>query len=132
MRFGLVGLSGLLVNSAVLWLCVHSLGWPAPLASIPATETAILSNFVLNDRWTFAGAGAPGIWARLLRFNSVALGGMLITALLLGALTGYARLPLLAANVLAVAGAMAWNYLANARWTWRAPGVAAPPECPPE
>jgi putative flippase GtrA len=44
---------------------------------------------------------------------------MLITATLLTLLTSYAPLPLLLANMLAVGGAMAWNYVLNSRWTWR-------------
>ena len=120
LRFGLVGLSGLLVNSALLWALVRGLAIAIPLASMLATEVAIISNFALNDRWTFGRVqtAAPR-WQRFLRFNGVALGGMLITATLLTLLTSYAHLPLLLANLLAVGGAMAWNYVLNSRWTWR-------------
>ncbi len=99
LRFGLVGLSGLLVNSAVLWALVRGLAIAIPLASVLATEVAIVSNFALNDRWTFGRVQttAPR-WQRFLRFNGVALGGMLITATLLTLLTSYAPLPLLLAN----------------------------------
>jgi putative flippase GtrA len=45
---------------------------------------------------------------------------MLITAIMLAALTTYAHLHLLLANVLAVGVAMGWNYIVNSRWTWRA------------
>jgi dolichol-phosphate mannosyltransferase len=124
LRFGLVGISGIVVNSAILWALVRGAGLAIPLASVLATEAAILSNFVLNDRWTFRAnrAAKPGgAWRRLLRFNGVALGGMLITAALLTGLTHYAGLPLLLANLLAVAGALAWNYLMSTRWAWRAP-----------
>src|SRR5689334_15014078 len=118
LRFGVVGASGIVVNSAILWVLVRELHLALTLGSLIATETATLSNFVLNDRWTFRGASERPPLGRLLRFNGVALGGMAITAAALTALTSYSQLHLLAANLLAVAAATAWNYVVNSRWTW--------------
>jgi dolichol-phosphate mannosyltransferase len=121
LRFGLVGVSGMAVNSAVLWVLVSEICLPLLLASMLATEVAILSNFLLNDRWTFRHATRTHTaFQRYIRFNGVAFGGMLITAIMLAALTTYAHLHLLLANVLAVGVAMGWNYIVNSRWTWRA------------
>ena len=118
-RFGLVGLSGVIVNTVILWGLVRGMGLPVLLASALATEAAILSNFLLNDRWTFRTAAQEGMFVqRLLRFNGVALGGMAITTAVLAALTVHGHLPLLLANLLAVGAAMAWNYVVNSRWTW--------------
>ncbi len=123
-RFGLVGVSGIVVNTAILWALVNIARLIVPVASVLATEASIVSNFLLNDRWTFrASSPRLPLWQRFLRFNGVALGGMLLTAVLLTGLTMYGRLPLLIANLLAVGGALAWNYLINTRWTWRAPAV---------
>jgi dolichol-phosphate mannosyltransferase len=119
-RFGLVGLSGVIVNTVILSWLVWSLGLPVLLASALATEAAILSNFLLNDRWTFRTAAHQGrLVGRLLRFNGVALGGMAITTAVLAALAAHGHLPLLLANLLAVGAAMVWNYVVNDRWTWR-------------
>ena len=117
-RFGLVGLSGVAVNTSVLWALVRGMHLPVPLASALATETAILSNFALNDHWTFRVARQYALPMRLLRFNGVSLGGLAITTLLLTLLTSYAGLHLLLANLLAIGGAMTWNYVVNSRWTW--------------
>jgi dolichol-phosphate mannosyltransferase len=120
-RFGLVGISGMAVNSAILWVLVTEIGLPLLSASMVATEVAIVSNFLLNDRWTFRHTtNSHALFQRFIRFNGVALGGMAITAITLAALTAYARLHLLLANVLAVGVAVAWNYIVNSRWTWRA------------
>ena len=118
LRFGAVGISGIAVNSALLWLLVRQLHLPVTLGSLIATEAAILSNFTLNDRWTFRGAGERSLGRRLLRFNGVALGGMAITAGILTVLTSDTQLHLLLANLLAVGAATAWNYVVNSRWTW--------------
>lgn len=132
MRFGLVGMSGVLINSLVLWALARGLGLPTVVASLLATETAILSNFLLNDRWTFrTGDYRHGFGQRLLRYHGVAAGGAAISVGALAALTAYTALPLLVANLLAIAAAMVWNYGANAGWTWQpasgAPGLGLPP-----
>ena len=119
LRFGLVGLSGVLVNTAILWAIVQGMRLPVLLASALATEAAILSNFALNDRWTFrAGVHRHSFGMRLLRFNGVSLGGMAITAGILALLISYGHLHLLLANLLAIGGATTWNYIVNSRWTW--------------
>src|SRR4029450_7671480 len=83
--FGLVGLSGFGVNTAVLLALVQGLRLPVLPASVLATEVAILSNFMLNDRWTFrAATGCHSFGQRLLRFNGLAFGGMAIGTPLLG------------------------------------------------
>jgi putative flippase GtrA len=132
-RFGAVGLSGVAVNTAALWLLVRRAGLPLTAASAIATEIAILSNFALNDAWTFRHAPrASGLLRRLLRFNAVSLGGLSLTVTALF-LLNRSGLPLLPANAIAVGCAVAWNYLANSRWTWRVtsapstPGTAQPP-----
>src|SRR5437764_11858159 len=119
LRFGLVGVSGIVVNSAILWALVRELHLAVLLGSLLATEAAILSNFLLNDRWTFRDMRERSFTQRLLRFNGVALGGMAITAGILTALAGYTHLHLLVANLLAVGAATGWNYVVNSRWTWR-------------
>src|SRR5688500_11570446 len=102
LRFGLVGLSGVVVNTTLLWTLARGAQLPVPLASVLATEAAILSNFLLNDRWTFrAVARRHPPLIRLARFNGVSLGGMAITVALLTLLSSYAGLHLLLANMLA-------------------------------
>jgi dolichol-phosphate mannosyltransferase len=119
-RFGMVGISGIVVNSAILWVLAREFDLAVPLASAIATEVSILTNFLLNDRWTFRGAGRERpMRARLLRYNGIALGGLALTTGLLTLLTSVSQLPLLIANLLAIAVATAWNYVGNSRWTWR-------------
>ncbi len=119
-RFGMVGVSGILINSLVLWALARNLGLPTVVASLLATEAAILSNFLLNDRWTFrAGDYRHTFGQRLARYHGVAAGGAAISIGALAALTAYTPLPLLVANLLAIGAALVWNYGANAGWTWQ-------------
>jgi dolichol-phosphate mannosyltransferase len=118
-RFGVVGGIGAVINMAILYLLVHYGGWNHMAAAVVATETAILSNFVLNDRWTFRDA-LPGIrWGgRLLRYNAIACGGALISLGVLAALTLGAGMHYLVANAIAIGAGTIWNYVINSRITW--------------
>lgn len=117
LRFGAVGASGVLVNTLVLWALAHHTQLAVWLAGAVAAEAAIVSNFLLNDRWTFRGCGARGALGRFARFNGVALGGMVIAVALL-ALLSAAGLDLLVANGAGVGVAAGWNYAASRRWAW--------------
>jgi dolichol-phosphate mannosyltransferase len=102
LRFGVVGASGVLVNMLVLWALAQHLRLPIWLAGALATEAAVVSNFVLNDRWTFRERRAGATLWRFARFNGVALGGMAIGVALLTLLTTRGQLALPAANLAAV------------------------------
>ena len=119
LRFGLVGGSGVLVNYAILCLLAATSGLNHLAAAALATEVAILSNFTLNNLWTFRGATPGGLWARRgLRYNVYALGGLVISVAVLAALTYLLHMHYLVANVFAIGAATLWNYAANYRWTW--------------
>ncbi len=124
-RFGLVGGTGVLVNLAVLVLLVELFGLAPLLAAAVATETAILSNFALNDAWTFRDARSGSRWhVRAARYNIYALGGLAISLAVLVVLTGWLGMHYLAANLVAIGVATSWIYVTNARWTWQARGMA--------
>jgi dolichol-phosphate mannosyltransferase len=85
-QFGLVGVTGIFVNSLALWLLAASpvARLPYLLAAVLATQASSLWNFVGYETWVFPGQKRSSAWSRLLRT-------MLVndTALIL-------RLPLLA------------------------------------
>ncbi len=118
-RFGVVGTSGVLVNYAVLYTLVEFVGLNRLIAVALANEIAILSNFFWNNLWTFGDAGRDTpLWVRAARYNFFGLGGLLLSVVVLGALTYGLGLDYLVANAFAIATAMTWNYLSNARWTF--------------
>ena len=119
-KFGLVGLTGVAVNYAVLLLMVGLVGFNPLVAAVIATEAAILSNFALNDFWTFSDLRQNGKrWSiRALRYNFFALGGLVISVLMLAALTYLLHMHYLLANLFAIGAATLWNYGANYCWTW--------------
>jgi putative flippase GtrA len=120
LRFASVGASGVIVNTLVLAALVQLGHLPIWLAGALATEAAIISNFLLNDRWTFGGQQFGAALGRFARFNLVSLGGMGITVMVLTLLTSTRHVGLLPANLVAIAAAALWNYVASCRWTWGA------------
>ena len=76
-KFGVVGGTGVFVNLGCLAL-ILSTGMNDAFASAIAIEVSIVSNFVLNDRWTFkvqASQQAQSWLNRALRFQLVSMVG---------------------------------------------------------
>lgn len=75
MKFAAVGATGVVVNLGVLALGLGPLGLRSTVASILAIQVSIVSNYLINERWTFADQ-RQGHWAgRLARFQLVSLVG---------------------------------------------------------
>lgn len=122
LKFCLVGASGVLVNEGLLWILKSFAGLPLALSSATSIETSIVSNFVLNDFFTFHDRRAPGIRlfiGRLGKFNLVSLAGLGINLGTLLILTNVFNLHYLLSNLAGIAIAMLWNYLGNLGWTWK-------------
>ncbi len=120
LRFLAVGASGVAVNLLSFTLLLMA-GMSKYLASPVAIELSILSNFLLNNYWTFADRGMNGkLHIRGLKFNTVsvaALGVSYGTFLLLSALDprGIPQVH----QLIGIAPATLINYFLNSYWTFR-------------
>ena len=121
-KFAMVGGSGIVVNEGILWLLTHFAGLPYQISAIFGIEASIVSNFVLNDYFTFAdrrtGQGQSFI-RRLLKFNLTCLAGAAIQYGLLLLFTEVFGLYYLVSNLIGIIVATIWNYFINLLWTWR-------------
>lgn len=120
-KFGMVGLSGILVNLAILFLLVEYAHVNVKLASPIAIEIAILNNFLWNDLWTFAAEKDRRFssrWHRLAAFNMVSFGGAAINYVILLALTGWFAMYYMAAQLIGILVAFIWNFMINRRFTY--------------
>jgi putative flippase GtrA len=116
-KFGLVGVSGYLVNLGVFALLSGNFGVHHLIAAIGAFCVAVSSNFLWNRHWTFAaGDGHAGFQAA--RFFAVSVAALLINLIVLEALVRGASMGDLAAQAIAVAVAMPFNFLGNKLWTF--------------
>jgi len=118
-RFGIVGASGAVVNMLLLYMLVRYGGWNPLVAATVATEVAILSNFALNDRWTFSDGRVATHWMhRAARYNAIALGGLAISLTVMKVLIQEFGVYYLGANFVAIAAATLWNYTGSIHLTW--------------
>lgn len=116
-KFALVGAVGTGVNEGVTYLAMLA-GLAYTYAYVAGIEVSILSNFALNDRWTFRGRWPRPWYSRLLRYHlMVAPAGLTIyfVAELLARLTHTS--PLLALFIGILAGFVV-NYTLSARKVW--------------
>jgi putative flippase GtrA len=116
-KFGVVGGSGYLINLAVFAVLAGNLGIHHSIAAIGAFCVAVTNNFLWNRHWTFGpGDGHAGFQAA--RFFAVSLASLLINLAILEALIATESLSELAAQAIAVAVAMPFNFLGNKLWTF--------------
>ena len=115
-KFLAVGGTGVLVNSLALLILFQWAHLPLMVASALSAELGIINNFYWNDRWTFKRTQLS--LRRFARFNLVSLAGLLITTGTLWVLVRHLGIYYLTANLLGVALATAWNFVANSLWTW--------------
>jgi putative flippase GtrA len=84
--FGVVGLSGTVLNTCLVYVLHGLVRRPLPVAAALASEPAVLNNYLWNDRWTF-GRRDPSV-RRFMRFNLSSLRGVAITTGATSALVG--------------------------------------------
>ena len=116
-KFMVVGVSGIFVNMVLLALLYQHFGYSLLISSAVAIEASVITNFILNDNWTFKeieGVSGP---LKFLMFNIVSFGGMLINTLVLYVLTTWG-IYYLFANLAGILLAFGWNFFVNRNFTW--------------
>lgn len=126
LRFGAVGLSGVFVDMAILYLLSDptTLAWPLTRSKILAGEIAIFNNFLWNDAWTFADVSMQQKgWKlrlkRFLKFNVICLAGLVLNVLVLNIVFNFLIPNRYIANFIAIAVATIWNFWVNLQLSWR-------------
>jgi len=127
-KFAAVGGSGVVVNMGVLWLgknyvfasLAHAsaVAWAGALA----IAVSIVSNFVLNDGWTWRDRekrGTAHFFERLGKYVAVAsVAGVVQWLVLQGGV--WLGLHYLLANFVGIGAGIVINYFLNNYWTFRA------------
>jgi dolichol-phosphate mannosyltransferase len=116
-EFGIVGAIGVVVNEGLLvWF--QSVGVYFLLAGAVAIEISILSNFVLNDLWTFRDRRSGGAAARLVKFNLLMLAGLVLNLAVLYAGVDYLGMTAEVANLVGIAAAFFLRYALSVKYAW--------------
>ena len=126
LQFGLVGLSGVFVDMAILYLLsdVSTLGWGLTRSKIISSEVAVINNFLWNDLWTFRDISSQQVgWHNrirlFLKFNFICLFGIVLNILILNFLYNYLHINQYLANLIAIAIVTIWNFWFNLKLSWR-------------
>jgi dolichol-phosphate mannosyltransferase len=133
-KFCLVGGSGVGVNIGLYWLLTRFAGF-APLdnaiagnilsgnlAMAISIETSIITNFLLNNYFTFAdrkARKAVAFFGALLNFNLICIIGGLIQIGVANLFAVVFGVNDLIAVLAGIAVATLWNYFLNNWWTWK-------------
>lgn len=126
-KFLIVGASGVFVNlgifTAAKYLLYGVFGQSSPAllaASVTGDEISILTNFYLNNVWTFKKAkNNDSIKKKLLKFHIVSISSIVINNIVLFTLhLGFGVYDVLA-KFIGILVAFMWNYFFSVRWTWK-------------
>ncbi len=123
LKFNAVGAAGIVVQLALLALLAKGLKVSYLLATALAVEAAVIHNFFWHQRFTWADRASSGTresLGRLLRFN-LTNGGLSILGnlVLMRLLVGRFHIPLMVANLIAIAVCSVANFLASHWFVWR-------------
>ncbi len=119
-KYGLTGLVGALVNLGSFQILLE-LGLHKFLASPIAIEVSIVSNFLMNNYWTFADRAMLGRKRiRGLKYNLVALAALALSYATFVALSiPFPQASPVLLQACGIAPAAAFNYFMNSYWTFR-------------
>jgi dolichol-phosphate mannosyltransferase len=116
-KFNIVGLAGIVVNEALL-IVLKSQGYSLIVASVIAIEVSILSNFVLNDLWTFRDRRHGHVVVRLAKFNGLMIIGLIANLVILYAFTAYLGVQYTISNLIGIGAAFLSKYWLSVKFAW--------------
>ena len=121
LKFCMVGLTGLGVDNGILWLLTEQAGLFYIISAVIATEVAIITNFILNDNWTFRDRKKLGskLITRLLKYNITYAIGVGVKLGMLTLLTEVFGLYYIISNIIGIVTVFLWNYGGSTLWAWR-------------
>ena len=119
-KFGAVGIAGVIVSFASLYIMIDMLGVNPSVAYAIQTVLAIETNFFGNALYTWSDRNDLPLWRRWIRFHLTRVGLMVpfnqVLFWILHPLIGT-----LAANAVCIAAATTVNWFLNDRMIFRAP-----------
>jgi dolichol-phosphate mannosyltransferase len=118
LKFCVVGISGVGVNLGLSLLLYEALHVFYLLSSAIGIEVSILSNFTLNNFWTFGDKTSQTFLRRVIKFNLICVVGAIIQLLVLTILFKGFGIIYVVSNLIGIGAATLWNYGLNFAWTW--------------
>jgi putative flippase GtrA len=117
LKFGAVGLSGVLVDFGVTYVCKEILKIQKYVSNALGFTVAATTNYFLNRIWTFESHN-PEIGIEYIKFFVISLIGLGINTLILWILVSKFRQHFYLSKLLAIAVVMIWNFIMNLIFTF--------------
>ena len=118
-KFAIVGGSGVVVNMGLLFILTRFLSVRLEIASPIAIEGSILTNFTLNNLWTFKKRNTHvPFWTRLFRYHLVTGLAGIVNYLVLLLLVNNFGLHDMLSNLIGILIGTIITYSLNSLWTW--------------
>ncbi|MEV4616487.1 GtrA family protein [Kitasatospora sp. NPDC049258] len=132
-KFGIVGLSGVVVNFIVFWACINGLGLASLRSNVAATLVAIATNYLGYRYWLYRDRDAASRKREITLFLLFSGAGMLIETGILGfsvyVLGLTTHVEQLAAKVVGLAAGTVFRFFSYRTWVFKAlPELAEPAE----
>ena len=115
-KFGVVGISGMVIDFGATWLCKEKLKWNKYLSNSIGFTLAVINNFILNRNWTFENTNA--VAPQFLRFLLVSLSGLAINNLLLYFFIKKTNRNFYFLKLVTIGIVFLWNYFINLFFTF--------------
>ena len=129
LRFLLVGLSGLLVNSLVLAAFTELTALHYLLAAVLATQASTLWNFGWTERWVFGQRDTRhNFWQRLVSFLLMNNAMLLLRGPIMALLVSQLGVHYVIANLLSLFAMTIMRYLLADKWIWHKTQTRTPEE----
>ena len=120
LKYALVAVSGIFVNYSILFLLYGYFGIYYLIAATIAIESSIISNFILNNIWTFRDRGRKeSIIFKFFKFNLICFGGLLINISILALLKENFSFNVYVAELFRILGGFLWNFSLSNFWAWK-------------
>jgi dolichol-phosphate mannosyltransferase len=120
-KFSIVGVIGAGINTGFLWVLTDVAGLFYLFSAVVAIEIAILTQFLMNDRWTFKETKTQHLEqliTRVFKSNVWRSGGLAVNVGVLYLLTEYMGVYYLLSNIVGIVCAFLLNYILESRLTW--------------
>ena len=117
-KFGLVGFLGMIIDFSTTWLCKEKLKWNRYVANGCGFTLAVVCNYLINRRWTFASSNP--LWVKEFTiFLIVSLTGLLLNTSFLYFFHQKKGKNFYIAKFMAILIVFLWNFLANFFFTFK-------------
>ncbi len=116
-KFCFVGLSGILVDFSITYLCKEKILINKYIANAIGFTTAASSNYILNRVWTFHSQN-PAIAIEYSKFLMISLIGLGINTFIIWLLVNKSRMNFYLAKLFAILVVTIWNFFSNYIYTF--------------